>query len=93
MDRQRIAAVRVVAPPARSGRAPERERPMSIGGLVATLLLLLANGFFVAIEFALIASRRTKLETLAEHGNRQAQVGARRRTGTWHSSWLVSSWA
>ncbi len=47
---------------------------MSIGGLVATLLLLLANGFFVATEFALIASRRTKLETLAEDGNRSAQV-------------------
>jgi CBS domain containing-hemolysin-like protein len=47
---------------------------MSIGGLIATVLLLFANGFFVATEFALIASRRTKLETLAEDGNRSAQV-------------------
>ncbi len=47
---------------------------MSVGGLVATLLLLLANGFFVAVEFALIASRRTKLETLAADGDRRARV-------------------
>jgi len=30
--------------------------------LVLSLLLVLANGFFVAVEFALIASRRTKVE-------------------------------
>ncbi len=47
---------------------------MSIGALVATALLLLANGFFVAVEFALITSRRTKLETLAEGGNRRAEI-------------------
>ncbi len=47
---------------------------MSIGGLIATFLLLLANAFFVATEFALIASRRTKLETLAEDGSRSAQI-------------------
>lgn len=40
--------------------------------LVATLLLLLANAFFVAMEFALIAARRTKMEQLASEGNRQA---------------------
>lgn len=47
---------------------------MSVGGLVLTVVLLLANGFFVGVEFALIASRRTKLETLAEGGNRRAQI-------------------
>jgi CBS domain containing-hemolysin-like protein len=43
-------------------------------GLLLTLLLLLANGFFVAVEFALIASRRTKLEALAEEGSSQARL-------------------
>ena len=36
--------------------------------------LLLANGFFVAVEFALIASRRTKLEALADEGSTRAKV-------------------
>ncbi len=36
--------------------------------LAIGLALLLANGFFVAVEFALIASRRTKLEAMAEEG-------------------------
>ena len=31
--------------------------------LLFALLLLLANGFFVAVEFALIASRRTTSRT------------------------------
>jgi len=34
--------------------------------LVALLLLVLANGFFVAGEFALVRSRRARLEALAE---------------------------
>ena len=33
--------------------------------LVAVLLLVLANGFFVAAEFALVRSRRARLEELA----------------------------
>jgi CBS domain containing-hemolysin-like protein len=35
--------------------------------------LLLANGFFVAVEFAVVGSRRTKLEGLAEAGDRRAR--------------------
>jgi len=42
--------------------------------LLLALLLLLANGFFVAVEFALIASRRTKLEALAEEGSARART-------------------
>ena len=42
--------------------------------LLVALLLLLANGFFVAVEFALIASRRTKLEALAEQGSARARI-------------------
>ncbi len=42
-----------------------------------TVLLLLANGFFVAAEFALIAARRSQIETLAEQGNSRARVALR----------------
>lgn len=42
--------------------------------VLLTILLLLANGFFVAVEFALVASRRTKLEALAEVGDIRAQL-------------------
>ncbi len=47
---------------------------MNVSALVATVLLLAANAFFVAVEFALVASRRTRLETMAEEGH----AGARR---------------
>jgi CBS domain containing-hemolysin-like protein len=47
---------------------------MTVTNLVLTLALLLANGFFVAVEFALIASRRTKLESLAEDGSARARM-------------------
>jgi CBS domain containing-hemolysin-like protein len=41
--------------------------------LAAAVALLVANGFFVAVEFALIASRRAVLEPLAEAGDRRAR--------------------
>ena len=47
---------------------------MSAGALLVAVLLLVANAFFVAVEFALVASRRTKLESMADQGH----VGARR---------------
>jgi CBS domain containing-hemolysin-like protein len=37
--------------------------------LVAVVLLVLANGFFVAAEFALVRSRRSRLEEGAEEGD------------------------
>jgi CBS domain containing-hemolysin-like protein len=37
--------------------------------LVAVLLLVLANGFFVAAEFSLVRSRRSRLEDLRDRGN------------------------
>lgn len=45
---------------------------MNSGYLAASLLLLLANGFFVAAEFGLIAARRTKIEELAAEGSASA---------------------
>lgn len=43
--------------------------------LLLAVLLLAANGFFVAVEFSLIASRRTRLEALADEGNVSARIG------------------
>ena len=45
----------------------------SPGALFAAVLLLLANAFFVAREFAVVAARRTRIEPLAESGDRRAQ--------------------
>jgi CBS domain containing-hemolysin-like protein len=42
--------------------------------LILGVALLVANGFFVAVEFALIASRRTKLESMAEDGSSRAKL-------------------
>jgi CBS domain containing-hemolysin-like protein len=42
--------------------------------LLITLGLLVANGFFVAAEFALTAARWTRLEELADGGNSRARV-------------------
>ncbi|MBI2705649.1 MAG: HlyC/CorC family transporter [Actinobacteria bacterium] len=48
---------------------------MNVGALVVITLLLAMNGFFVAVEFSLVASRRTKLEELATEGSRAATIG------------------
>jgi CBS domain containing-hemolysin-like protein len=41
--------------------------------LLTIVLLVFANGFFVAAEFALVGVRRSRIETLAESGDRRAQ--------------------
>lgn len=48
---------------------------MTLGLLyvVAVLVLVLLNGFFVASEFALVSVRRSRIATLAAHGNRSAR--------------------
>lgn len=50
---------------------------MSVGALLAALGLLAVNGFFVAAEFALLASRRSRLEQLAADGDVRARHAAR----------------
>src|SRR5919199_4115984 len=40
--------------------------------VLTVFLLVLANGFFVAAEFALVGVRRSRVETLAESGDRRA---------------------
>jgi CBS domain containing-hemolysin-like protein len=45
---------------------------MTAVALVALLVLILLNGFFVAAEFALVRSKRGKIEQLAEDGEANA---------------------
>ncbi len=45
----------------------------TIFNIFAVLLLVLANGFFVASEFALVGVRRSRIQTLAESGDRRAR--------------------
>ena len=48
---------------------------LSISGrLLAVLVLVAANGFFVAAEFALVTIRRTRIEQLAIEGDRTARL-------------------
>src|SRR3954467_1225497 len=49
--------------------------------LVAMVGLLLLNAYFVAVEFALVRSRRTRLEAMARTGDRLARI-ALNATGT-----------
>ncbi|GAB3691954.1 hemolysin family protein [Actinocorallia lasiicapitis] len=42
--------------------------------IAIAVLLVFANAFFVAAEFALIATRRSQIEPLAESGNRRART-------------------
>ncbi|HEX6964718.1 MAG TPA: hemolysin family protein [Gemmatimonadaceae bacterium] len=42
--------------------------------LVAVLVLVLANAFFVAAEFALVAARRSRIDAQAESGDRTARA-------------------
>ena len=44
--------------------------------LIVTAVLVVANGFFVAAEFALVKMRPTRLEQLAKEGRRQARLVA-----------------
>ncbi|HUR96051.1 MAG TPA: hemolysin family protein [Gemmatimonadales bacterium] len=50
----------------------------SIGlGLVSVVVLVLANAFFVAAEFALVGARRTRLDELARAGDGKARLARR----------------
>lgn len=59
---------------------PHMEDPpsMSIGlGLVAVIVLVLLNAFFVAAEFALVGARETRLQEMSNRGNRRARLAQR----------------
>jgi CBS domain containing-hemolysin-like protein len=46
---------------------------LSIFNIFIVILLVLANGFFVASEFSLVGVRRSRIVTLAEQGDRRAR--------------------
>jgi putative hemolysin len=50
-------------------RKPAISTPLALAAVVA---LVLANGFFVATEFSLVAVRRTRIQHLASAGDRRA---------------------
>ena len=45
-----------------------------LGRLIAILLIILGNAFFVAAEYALVTCRRPRLQELAGQGNRRAAL-------------------
>lgn len=53
----------------------EPSQPSSIAlGLLAVVVLVLANAFFVAAEFALVGARKTRLDELARTGDAKARL-------------------
>ncbi len=53
----------------------EETQPGSIGlRLLAVVVLVVANAFFVAAEFALVSARRTRIEAMVRQGDRKAKV-------------------
>jgi CBS domain containing-hemolysin-like protein len=49
-------------------------------GLIVVLLLVAANAFFVATEFALVSARPTRIDQLAASGNRAARLVQRAKS-------------
>jgi CBS domain containing-hemolysin-like protein len=56
--------------------------------LAAVLLLVLANGFFVASEFSLVGVRKSRVAALVEQGNRRARTLMRALE---HLDWYISA--
>ncbi len=54
----------------------ESDQPVA-AGLFAVLLLVLANAFFVAAEFALVGARRTRLDEMGRAGDGKARLARR----------------
>src|SRR5881296_1652116 len=53
---------------------PEPSTQSLLLRLLAVVLLVAANAFFVAAEFALVASRRTRIEAMIRRGDRRARI-------------------
>jgi putative hemolysin len=45
--------------------------------IIAVLLIVLANAFFVAAEYSLVTARRSRLTEMAEDGSRRAKIALR----------------
>ncbi|MEJ7712119.1 MAG: hemolysin family protein [Pyrinomonadaceae bacterium] len=54
-------------------KAPVLEGMLTAFGITVVFLLVFANGFFVAAEFALVSVRRARIVALAEEGKGQAR--------------------
>jgi putative hemolysin len=50
---------------------------MTVLQILVVLVLVLGNAFFVAAEYALVTARRSRLQELAEAGNRRARIALR----------------
>src|SRR5688572_21183401 len=50
------------------------EAGSTIIGLIAVIVLVILNGFFVAAEFALVSVRKTRIDELIAQGNKSAEV-------------------
>ncbi|HEX6116534.1 MAG TPA: hemolysin family protein [Solirubrobacterales bacterium] len=48
--------------------------------LLAVVVLVLVNGFFVAAEFAIVRSRKSRIEQLADEGDRRAALALHQMT-------------
>lgn len=57
--------------------ARSRYVPPVLGRVLAILALLALNGFFVAAEFAVVRSRRSRLEAMARGGDAKARLALR----------------
>jgi CBS domain containing-hemolysin-like protein len=53
------------------------ESPPIFVGLAAVVVLVVANAVFVAAEFSLVGSRRTRLDEMARAGDRKARLARR----------------
>jgi putative hemolysin len=66
-----------VGSPAAGGVAamgPTAQPTSTAVGLVAVVVLVVANAFFVAAEFALVGARKTRLDEMARAGDRRARL-------------------
>src|SRR3954453_9057338 len=53
----------------------QEPQPGSIGlRFLAVVVLVIANAFFVAAEFALVSARRTRIEAMLRQGDRKAKA-------------------
>jgi CBS domain containing-hemolysin-like protein len=55
---------------------PESDPAIGLG-LLAVVVLVLANAFFVSAEFALVGARRTKLDEMIQEGDAKARLARR----------------
>jgi CBS domain containing-hemolysin-like protein len=56
----------------------ESAPPTSVGfGIASVFVLVLANAYFVATEFALVSARRTRLDEMIRNGDRKAMLARR----------------